>query len=184
MREALLRLLSEGLAAETPSGLVVRRLTEEEIMEIYEVRIPLEATCARLATGGLSLLNLARLDALGERLAAAAGQDGPPPQWVGAATLEFHRVVCQAARNALLLDFMSKIYDSLTRFRQTVVWHPGRLTETVVEHEGILAAMKDGDADRAERLMRDHVERGKRVRLEMYSSALEAGPSTVTDRRT
>ena len=49
VREALLRLLAEGLLVETAAGLVVKQLSEQEIMELYEFRVPLETLAARLA---------------------------------------------------------------------------------------------------------------------------------------
>src|SRR6185369_4147964 len=50
VREALLRLESEGLAYRVPRrGLIVRQVTEHEVLEVYAVRIELEALAAREA---------------------------------------------------------------------------------------------------------------------------------------
>src|SRR3954453_13272993 len=50
VREALLRLESEGLAYRVPRrGLIVRHVTEHEVLEVYAVRIELEALAARQA---------------------------------------------------------------------------------------------------------------------------------------
>src|SRR5690606_26282547 len=47
IREALLRLEQDGLIVRTERGPVVRSRSPEEILDIYEVRIALEATAAR-----------------------------------------------------------------------------------------------------------------------------------------
>ncbi len=168
VREALLRLTAEGLAAETPGGFVVRKLTEEDIMEMYEVRVPLEATAARLAAANLTPLGLAQIRAVHEKLTAAARQKKPDLNWIAAVNLEFHRAICGAARNKLLLEFISKIYDSLGRFRSTTFQYPGRLPEAMAEHEAMVAAIADRDPSRAEQIAREHMQRAMAIRLEMF----------------
>ena len=49
VREALTRLEQDGLVHQGARGLVVRERSPEEILDIYETRIVLEATAARLA---------------------------------------------------------------------------------------------------------------------------------------
>src|SRR3954454_8143439 len=50
VREALLRLEAEGLAFRVPRrGLVVRQLSEHEVLEVYAVRLELEGLAAREA---------------------------------------------------------------------------------------------------------------------------------------
>lgn len=168
VREALLRLMAEGLATETPAGFVVRKLTEENIMEMYEVRVPLEATAARLAAANLTPLGLAQIRAVHGKLTAAASQESPDLGWVAAVNLEFHRAICSAARNTLLLEFISKMYDSLGRFRSTTFQYPGRLPEAMAEHEQMVAAIADRSPDRAEKIARDHMQRAMEIRLEMF----------------
>lgn len=177
VRETLLRLLAEGLVVETPRGLVVKQLTEEEIMEVYEVRIPLEALAARLAATNLTPLHLARIEAAHEKFARAARQRDLDVDSLASVNIEFHRVICQAARNALLLDFISKIYETVGRFRGTTLGRPGRLSVALADHEQILAAIAARDAVRAEDTARRHMQGALEVRLEMYREA-RSRPST------
>lgn len=167
VREAFLRLVTEGLADETPSGLVVKELTEEEIADLYEVRVPLEATAARLAAMHRSSLHLTQIEALHERFAAAAREPHPDLEALAALNLELHRAICYATRNQLLLEFMSRIYDALGRFRRTTFQYPGRLLEVVAEHEDLVRAIAARDAERAEEIAGDHMARAMKVRLAM-----------------
>jgi DNA-binding GntR family transcriptional regulator len=176
VREALVRLLTDGLAAEGPAGLAVTRLTEDEILEIYEVRIPLEALAARLAAASLAPRHLAQIEAAHDKFAAAARAAEPDAGWLAAANLELHRAICQAARNALLAEFLSRIHDAVGRFRGTTLQRPGRLAEAVAEHEALVAAIAARDADRAETVARRHMTRALEARLRMYREGLEAGP--------
>lgn len=181
VREAILRLVTEGLAVESPAGHVVKELTEEEIADLYEVRVPLEATAARLAAEHLSPLQLARIEALHERFAGGTREARPDPKALAALNLELHRAVCEAARNPLLLEFMSRIYDTLGRFRRTTFQYPGRLAEVAAEHEALVGALRDRDPVRAEAIARAHMERAMTVRLAMSRERYGASPGAAPD---
>lgn len=171
VREALLHLTVEGLVAETTAGLVVRELSEEEIMEVYEVRVPLESLAARLAASNATPFHLAQIQALHHKLASASQGRSPNVDDLAGLNVEFHRAICQAGRNALLMEFMSKIFDSIGRFRNTTFRQPGRLQEAVVEHAQLVAAIAGRDAEAAHEIARQHMERAMKVRLEMYRRA-------------
>lgn len=182
IREALLRLLAEGLLVETPRGLAVKQLTEEDIMEVYEVRIPLEALAARLAATNTTALHLAQIEAAQEKFSWAARQPDPDVEWLAAANIEFHRAICQAARNTLLLEFISKIYETVGRFRTTTLGRPGRLQTALAEHEQLVAAIAARDAARAEDIARHHMQGALNVRLEMYREALGRAAASEASR--
>lgn len=175
VREALLRLAVEGLVVETHGGLVVKELTEEEIMEIYEVRIPLEGLAARLAAMNATPFHLAQLQALHDKLTSASHSNKPSVEHLAALNVEFHRAICQAARNAFLLEFMSKIYYAVSRFRTTTFRYPGRLQEAVEEHAQLVEAIIARDQAKAEEISRKHMERAKEIRIEMYRQAQASG---------
>ncbi|HJP68880.1 MAG TPA: FCD domain-containing protein, partial [Sphingomicrobium sp.] len=42
-------------------------------------------------------------------------------------------------------------------YRRYVTYQPGRMIDTMREHEAVMAAIRAGDGDAADRLMRDHV---------------------------
>lgn len=171
VREALLRLMTDGLVVETPAGPVVKQLAEDEILEIYEVRIPLEALAARLAAANLTPRHLAQIEAIHEKFVAAAREREPDVDWLATTNIELHRAICQAARNPLLAGFLSRIYDVVGRFRNTTFRRPGRLSEAVAEHEQLVAAIAAKDGDRAEEIASRHMARALEIRLQMYREA-------------
>jgi DNA-binding GntR family transcriptional regulator len=171
VREALLRLLAEGLVVQTPTGLAVKQLTEEEIMEFYEVRVPLEAAAARLAAANVTPWTLANIQAFHEKFSTAVREGDPNVDGLAAMNLDFHRAICQATRNSLLQDFAERIFDTVGRFGTTILRQPGRLPEVLREHEQIVSAIMARDPDRAEAVARNHMERAMEIRLQMYRGA-------------
>jgi DNA-binding GntR family transcriptional regulator len=168
VREALLQLVSDGVAVETPGGLVVKALSEEDILELYEVRIPLEAATARLAAVHGSPWHLAQIEALHEKMAAEAQRRDPDGAWLATLNLDFHRAICEATRNRLLREFMSHIYDAMGRFVQTAFRRRPRLVEVVGEHARLVAALAARDPARAEQVARAHMEQAFEARMGLY----------------
>jgi hypothetical protein len=98
----------------------------------------------------MSPVHLAQIEALQEKLAEEATKSAPDPRWIAAANLEFHRAVCEAARNQLLREFMARIHDTMGRFIHTAFRRPGRVVELVEERPRLVAALAARDADQAE----------------------------------
>lgn len=167
VREAMVRLHAEGLLVKTASGLAVREFSEHDIMEVYEVRVPLEAMAARLAAERVSPLHVAQIEALRDKFAAGAQQRGLDPVWLASVNLDLHRAICQATGNALLIDVMSRIYDAIGRFSNRSFQRPERVAESVVEHEALVAAIARHEPDRAEEIARRHLRRAMEHRLEV-----------------
>ncbi len=175
VREALHQLVSEGFVTQTPGGLIVRELTEEDILGLYEVRIPLEAATARLAAANVTPLHLAQIEVLHEKLSQEAQKREPDARWIATVNLDLHRAICEAARNALLREFMSRIYDTMGRFIHTAFRRHARLIEVVEEHAQLVAALAARDPDQAERIARAHMQRALESRLLMYRERQREG---------
>ena len=76
LREAIGRLASEGLVTVRPRrGAVVRSLSKEEFVELYQVREALEMLAVRLAVPRLGPEDVAALERLVEEMAAHAERD-------------------------------------------------------------------------------------------------------------
>jgi DNA-binding GntR family transcriptional regulator len=177
VREALVRLLSAGLVVETPSGLAVKTVTEDELLEVYEVRIPLEALAARLAATNRTPGQLARIQALHEGFVAAAERPDADPESLARLNILLHRAICDAARNPLLADFLGRIYDVVGGLGTTTYSRPGRPREAATEHQGLFAALASRDPDQAEEVARQHMSQAFSARLAMYREAQALRPA-------
>jgi DNA-binding GntR family transcriptional regulator len=167
VREALLRLEAEGLAYRVPRrGLVVRRISEHEIHEVYSVRVALEALAAREAAAEALPSDIARLRWANQRLAeamAAADYAAVP-----ALSNEFHQALASAAHNAMLLRFIMQAQDWTRRVGTPTVSLPGRRGAAVREHDALIEAIAARDADSAERLAREHMLTGREFQLATF----------------
>lgn len=170
VREAILRLESEGLAERFPRrGLIVAQITREEVLEVYAVREMLDGLSSRLAALGILPIELDRLVWLNARLRAAAEQsDGPTMNQLN---IEFHEAICLASRNSLLQEFMRRIHEWVRRFDDTTMAFPGRGLEAVAEHDALIDAIRARNPEDAERIAREHMSRARQIRIAMTQSA-------------
>jgi DNA-binding GntR family transcriptional regulator len=160
VREAFRRLETEGLIQVIPQrGSFVSQPSVEDILEIYQIRMPLECMSARIAAERIEDDQLEELETLvrAERTRA----EGRSAERSLRASARFHAVVYACARNKRLAAFLMDMQNQVHRVR--VLWPStvARLEETWKEHAGILTALRARDGAEAERLMRQHLERAR-----------------------
>ncbi len=156
LREAIGRLASEGLVTVRPRrGAVVRSLSKEEFVELYQVREALEMLAVRLAVPRLGPENVAALEGLVERMAAHAERAEVAEFFE--ANSAFHVRLVESSGNAKLLELYEQLLAQLGRYRLRSLTLRGNLDRSVAEHAAILRAAKRGDADRAAHLMSEHI---------------------------
>jgi DNA-binding GntR family transcriptional regulator len=174
VREAILRLESEGLTERSSRrGFVVGRISREEVLEVYAVRGALDALAARLAAHGMLPAELDQLRRLNAQLREAALKKDFARMLE--LNMAFHEAICKAGRNALLLDFMRQIHDWVRRFPESTLSVKGRASAANDEHDALIDALEERNADKAESLARQHMERALQVRIAMLQEGAENG---------
>lgn len=169
VREALGRLEQDGLVTRNGRGVTVTVRTPEEILDIYETRIALEATAARMAAARHGVLDPARL----QHVAAATERvDRSDPRAMAEANRAFHRAVWEATHNRSLIDLLERLNLHLLRYPETTLTAPGRWEKAQTEHRTLLAAILDRDATRACEAAEVHFRAARDVRLEMWEQGL------------
>jgi DNA-binding GntR family transcriptional regulator len=159
VREAFRRLAAEGLVELVPNrGALVRRLTMDEALELFEIRTELEAFAARRAAAHL------RDSCVRERFerATAAIWDGAPRHSTVAYIAEnqrFHAAILDAAGNAQLVALNRRLQLSLILAQIGSALASDVVAASLAEHRAIARALRAGDADAAERAVRDHLGR-------------------------
>lgn len=156
VRTAIVRLDHEGLVEQTRNrSAQVRWIHEREAVEIYEVRALLEGLAARRAAERATADDVAQLRALlaraRERLAV---HDLAGASQVNA---DLHAAVVSIADHATSSRLVDSLNAYLVRFQYQMILQPGRPDASIVEHERIVEAIAAGDADEAERAMREHL---------------------------
>lgn len=166
VREALLRLETTGLAHRVPRrGLIVARITPQEIVEVYVVRETLDGLAAYLAAQFATPSDVADLVAINEQFARAE-QTGSVVEMADL-NLRFHEAIARIARNSLLTQFLTQISHQVRRIPGTTFQHPGRAARAVEEHADIVKAIQAGDAERARQLATESMATARRIRIAM-----------------
>ena len=156
IREAIGRLASEGLVTVRPRrGAVVSPLSKAEFLELYQVREAIERMAVQLAVPRITAEQLAELAALNVRMDAAARNKDVTSFFE--ANTSFHALLLEASGNEKLQAFYQQLRGQLGRYRLGSLTLRGTLQRSVSEHAAILAAVKRRDADRAARLMAEHI---------------------------
>ncbi|MCI0428496.1 MAG: GntR family transcriptional regulator [Nitrospiraceae bacterium] len=142
VREALQSLEHQSLVTKIPHvGTFVTKLSDQEVSEIYRVRVELEAIAAELATKNLQDSTLARLDVACQKMTLAA----KARDWRSfvRADFEFHETIWESAGNR----FLTKALLSVTKplFAYLLITHspsgPANIDEIASCHYEVLLKM-------------------------------------------
>lgn len=158
VREALISMAHTGLVTVVPNkGITVRKLTLADVRKVYEVRLLLEPWAAMMTTGARSpeLLKQAQ-DALNE---AAGLLSSGNNNALSMANRRFHRSLYSGCGNDLVVAQLDGLQDLTALGVVNLLWDRWPTwREEFVEHAEILAAVNDGNAEEAERLVRAHIQ--------------------------
>jgi DNA-binding GntR family transcriptional regulator len=155
VREALRRLTGEGLVDfEDQRGFRVAALALDDVLRRLEVRLLLEPGIARMAAERATEDDFAALEASidAERRARSS-------QAVHDASRDFHVRMAAATQNPAMVATLEGLWlvevgrRLLSRRRAAPRWQDA----DVAEHVSILAAVRDGDGDRAAAVMEEHI---------------------------
>lgn len=161
IREALNRLKEQQLVVETSShSVVVRGVSEQDLADIYEIRLRLEGYAARLCA---ERINEEQLNELKEIVALQEFYT----ERGGAANIRdmdsrFHELVYQYCGSEMLQATLSDLHHKVQRYRKLSVEHPERAHVAVKEHADILRALEKHDGADAERLTVLHIDNAKK----------------------
>ncbi|MGE0852664.1 MAG: GntR family transcriptional regulator [Hyphomicrobiaceae bacterium] len=168
VREALHRLVSEGLVAEAfRKGYVVAEFSAEFIIDNYTVREVLEGLAARLAAMHASELEIVQLDVKLDAIAEASRANDVAT--VADHNMTFQMLIAKASRNVLLGSVLVTLQDRLRMLRGYNFHVKGRREEALKEQRELLKAIRARDSERAEHLARLHVRNARQVRLTALS---------------
>ena len=156
VREALQRLAESGLAEHLPRrGTFVRSPSLSQLVEMFEVMAELECMAIRLAARRATSNDIDALEKDNETCrTAVAGNDTKKYYEINA---RLHGRIYQMSGNSFLASEARRLHDRLRPFRRLQLRVRGRMEESMAEHDIILAALRDGDADRAMETMKKHI---------------------------
>ncbi len=171
VREAMHKLEREGLLRQDPKGgFYVVGLTRADIEEALGIRDVLESYAARLATIRHKDGELAPLE---EKLAEyeACLKKGRMQALPGINT-DFHDLLYGLSRSPKLVKMINDIRVQIFRFRQVILKIEGMARVSNEDHRLMMDAIRQREADRVERLVREHILRGQEIVLKEYEKDL------------
>jgi DNA-binding GntR family transcriptional regulator len=162
VRDAIRLLERDGwVSLRSGRGSYVRVLTDDEVDDVYEARMVVEAASARLAALRVPTTGCPELFAIVTRAEELLTVPYPDADALSALTLQFHHQVSELSRNTFLIEFSHRIR---TISRHVVAPLVPRIAPAAWrEHLAIAQAVKVGDGPLAESLMRDHLLWSRRV---------------------
>ena len=156
VREALQRLAESGLAEHIPRrGTFVRAPGLTELVEMFEVMTELECMAVRLAIRRATTVDIDALTESNEACRAAFEADDTKRYYELNAAV--HAQIYKMSGNGFLAAEAQRLHDRLRPFRRLQLRVRGRMSESMNEHDIILAAIRDGDAQQAVDTMRNHI---------------------------
>lgn len=159
IREALRRLEQERLIADSGKGSVVLGITEEDLLDIMNIRERIEgltayyAACNMTEEGRQKLTHIVDLQEFYHEKG-----DADRLQQVDD---EFHDMICQLSGRTVLMDTLVPLHRKTRRFRLISMRDSSRTAKTKVEHRAIYDALMAGDAEQAMALTTQHIANAK-----------------------
>lgn len=156
VREALRQLELEGLVTIIPNkGAYVVGFSREDMHDIYEIRSVLEGLCAKRAA---LHAKPEQLEALEEIMCLSDFQlQREHYDQLVELDNRFHEQMYLASQSKILAHVLSDYHHYVERARKVTLVVPKRSTESNEEHRRILEALKERDAEKAEKMAHQHI---------------------------
>ena len=157
IREACRSLEKSGLVrVVTNRGVFVREMSVAQAAEIYDVRAHLFGLAGRLAANRATKRDLAELRAMVDEMERAKDIDEYYPLNVA-----FHARLVDLSGNSRLAELYKSLSKELHLFRRRGLVQGESMASSNREHVRMIDALRNRDADLAEREMVRHIQAGK-----------------------
>lgn len=161
IREALRRLVQDGICERHGAGLRISRPTLQQVHEIYPIVSVLEGLAARLCAEGIDRTTLERLETLHAGMGTLS-RDDDHAGYVEA-NQQFHDVILDASGNITLVATIQRLRLITLALRRYQLGIGSRMRQSSAEHAALMNAFRTRDGPTAEQVMRGHVEAGHRI---------------------
>ncbi len=159
IREALRRLESERLIADTGKGSVVLGITEDDLIDILDIRVHVEALASYYAASNLTDEGRKTLTHIVDLQEFYFNKWDP--EQLRHMDDEFHDTICRLSGRTVITDTLLPLHRKTRRFRRIAMDDKARAACTLKEHHAIYEAIISGDADLAAKLTSEHISKAK-----------------------
>jgi DNA-binding GntR family transcriptional regulator len=167
IREAFHKLEQEGLVTRLPrGGFAVREWSQSDVEEIFGIRSVLESYAASLATEKIEEAKLATLEGK-LRESEECLRKGETEKLIQLNT-EFHDLLYKSSNSPRLYHMINTLRDYFYHYRVGILRVDGIPRVSLRDHKRMIAAMRKKDSTLVERLVREHILRGKEIVLREF----------------
>ncbi len=155
IREALRRLEQERLITEDRKGSVVLGITEEDLLDIMDIRERIEGLAAFYAAQNMTeegWKELTHIVGLQDHYFEAGDIEH-----MRQTDDEFHEAICRLSRHSVINDTLIPLHRKTRRYRRIAMEDPSRAAVTRREHRAIYDAIIAGEAELAQQLSAQHI---------------------------
>ncbi len=160
IREALRSLIAMGFLESEPfKGITVRKLSRQDLFEVYTVRGALESLAATLAADRITDDEISELENICEEMIKAS-EEGDIPKRIKL-NINFHETLIRTSDNKLIL----KLYEYLQFGSWSMMTGTLSTMDPVMmakRHQKVIDAIKSRDHERIDHAMREHIETGSK----------------------
>lgn len=156
VREAIFQLEQEGLVKIIPNkGAVVTGITQEDIKDIYSIRIQVEGLAAKLCAERITSQEIERLEEIMDLMELYTNKKDY--EKLLNVDSQFHSMIFDSSKSRPLIQVLGMLHRYVIRARKVSFQKPGRAEEALNEHMGIYKAILDKKPELAERLTVEHI---------------------------
>ncbi len=168
VRDALLRLAQEGLIHSVSwRGYVVNEFTPREIIDIYDVRLPLELSGLERAFGRHTSRDIAELNDVND----AIGAGGTSVEQLFDLNYRFHTGLVAPSENPILLRLLEQLWQMPVSLRMFYTQYAADVgSGMAAEHARILAGLEAGDRELTLAEARKHIELARQTTVAWLES--------------
>ena len=153
VRDALRRLEGDGaVTIYTNRGASVSEFSQDEVIQLIEMRAALEGLAARVALPNIGKGEIEELEQLMLRMERSSDD---LPKWMFHHD-DFHNYLTALSQRALLLRQTERMRIMLRPYYREYYARTRELEIFGLEHKKIIDALKKGDPDRVEEIVRSH----------------------------
>lgn len=180
VREAIRMLEAQGLVTIKPhTGAEVVRFDIEDIEEIFNIRGLLEGYAARTALPYITEEVIAELYNCLEEMRECLRKNDTVA--FGLLNREFHKKIYVHSPYKRLYRMLFDLWDGAERTRAVFSYAKSRPQESLKEHEEIINVLKEGNAEKIEKIVRKHKERVGKVFIESIKQIESHKPRDIEE---
>jgi DNA-binding GntR family transcriptional regulator len=155
VREALNRLEQEHIIESTSRGILILGVTEQDLEDIFAIRMRIEGLSSYNATKRITKEELAELrETLELQEFYVNKQD---PDRIKTMDSKFHQLIYRFCGSSVLYDTLMPLHKKVQKYRKVSVENNARAQQSAQEHRAIFEAIEAGNAELAEKYTVEHI---------------------------